>query len=111
MSISKKRPIINLKTSLENIPVEWLRNVEPHVQRGAFLPCWVWTGATDGKGYPLMRVTDVVTGERETVMVHRYVARIFFDFPEYYYVRRTCRTKNCVNPAHIKVTKVHHTQG
>lgn len=109
--IIRKRPIFNLKTSLENVPREWLVHVEPHVMRGSWLPCWVWMGATDRNGYPTMMVRDPETGKRKTVMVHRFVAGLFFDYDPCLTVRRTCNTINCVNPAHVQVTRQHHTQG
>lgn len=106
----KKRPIFNLKTSLENIPVEWLRHVEPNVMRGSWLPCWIWMGATDKSGYPIMWARDD-QGKRIHVMVHRYVAGLFFEFDQSMTVRRTCQTVNCVNPGHVLPTSRHHTQG
>lgn len=108
--IVRKRPIFNLRTSLENIPREWLVHVEPYVMRGSWLPCWVWMGGTDRNGYPVMNVRDS-DGKRKKIMVHRYVAGMFFEFNPALTVRRTCNTLNCVNPAHIQVTRRHHTQG
>lgn len=108
--IVRKRPVFNLKTSLENIPVEWLRNVEPHVMRGAWLPCWIWMGQTDKNGYPIMW-NPAEEGKRSYVMVHRFVAGLFYDYDPALNVRRTCNVVNCVAPAHIQVTARHHTQG
>ena len=109
--IIRKRPLFNMKTSFENIPGEWLRHVEPKVMRGAWLPCWVWQGGTDRNGYPQMQVKNIETGKRETVMVHRFVAALFYDFDPCLTVRRTCGTINCVNPNHVEVTRQHHKQG
>ena len=97
----KRRALINIHTQLENVPKEWLNVIEPHVVRGAFLPCWVWTGAVDRNGYPHMRV------ERKMVMAHRFVAKIFYDFPDAYFVSLSCGVRNCVNPNHIKITARH----
>ncbi len=108
--IFKKRPIFNLKTSLENIPTEWLRNIEPKVQRGAWLPCWIWTGLVDPNGYPIMSAKQA-NGRRTYVMVHRVVAKMFYGFDDSCIVRRTCKTVNCVNPAHVMPTNRHHKQG
>jgi hypothetical protein len=100
----KRRPLFNTKTQLENIPKEWLNHIEPHVVRGAFLPCWVWAGQCDRNGYPTMRV------DGKMVMVHRFVASLFWTFGKDKYVRRRCHVQNCVNPNHIYVTSKHHLQ-
>lgn len=100
----KRRALFNALTKLENIPKEWLNHVEPHVVRGAFLPCWVWAGACDRNGYPIMRVDGSI------VMVHRFVASLFWTFDKGHYVKRTCNVNNCVNPNHLVVTGKHHTQ-
>jgi len=97
----KRRALINVHTQLENIPKEWLNVIEPHVVRGAFLPCWVWTGALDRNGYPVMNT------DGKMVMAHRFVAKVFWDFDDSYYVTRTCKVQNCVNPNHLKVTNKH----
>jgi hypothetical protein len=90
-----------MRTSFENVPPEWLRHVEPYVQRGAYLPCWIWTGQVDSKGYPI--ITETYRGKRSEIKVHRMVAKIFFDFPKSYTVRRSCNVRNCVNPNHLRV--------
>jgi len=100
----KRRALFNIHTQLENVPKEWLNHVEPHVVRGAFLPCWVWAGACDRNGYPIMRVDDGM------VMVHRFVAGLFWTFDKSYYVRRTCKVNNCVNPNHLHITSRHYKQ-
>lgn len=97
--IIKKRPLFNLNTAFENVPKEWLNHIEPRVTRGPFLPCWVWHGSIDDNGYPRMRIDD-----NKVVKVHRWVAGLFWDFPDDYYVKQTCGCRNCVNPTHLKVT-------
>ncbi len=96
--MNKKRALINMHTRFENIPKEWLNQIEPFVVRGPFLPCWVWCGALDRNGYPIKNVDGVM------VMVHRYVAKIFYDFPDNWYVKRECNVQNCVNPNHLVIT-------
>ncbi len=93
----KRRPLFNLITRFENVPKEWLNHVEPHVVRGPFLPCWVWSGGLDRNGYPILWV------EGKMVMVHRFVAKIFYDFPPNWYVTRECLVQNCVNPSHLVI--------
>jgi hypothetical protein len=102
--IIRKRPIINIKTSLENIPREWLVNVEPYIMRGQFLPCWLWMRSVDVAGYPTERMRDGKKMERRSM--RRYVAKMFYDFPSEYYVTNipSCRYKNCLNPAHLLPT-------
>jgi len=95
----KKRPLINMLTSLENIPKEWLNHVEPKVVRGAFLPCWIWAGAVDKNGYPIMRDGNTI------IMMHRYVAKLFYKVGKTDYVKRSCGINNCVNPNHVYVSK------
>jgi len=97
----KRRPLINLLTKLENIPKEWLNHVEPFIVRGPFLPCWVWSGALDKNGYPIKNV------DGKMMMMHRFVARLFYDFPDEWYVTRSCNVQNCLCPSHlvIKATK------
>lgn len=99
--MKKRRPLFNMITRLENIPKEWLNHIEPKIVRGPFLPCWVWTGALDRNGYPVMNVDGAM------VMVHRFVAKIFYIFPEEWFVTRSCNVQNCLNPNHIviKATK------
>lgn len=103
------RPLINMQSTLETIPTEWLRYIEPHVMRGRFLPCWIWMGATDKNGYPVLWIRE--GDSRSYKMVHRYVASLFYEFDRSMTVRRTCGTLNCVNPSHIQITARHHTQG
>lgn len=101
----KRRPLFNMLTQLGNVPKEWLNHVEPHIVRGAFLPCWVWAGACDRNGYPIMRVDGKI------VMVHRWVAKLFWEYAPSMYVRRSCGVNNCVNPSHLIITSKHHKQG
>lgn len=102
--IIRKRPLINMKTALENIPREWLVNIEPHIIRGQYLPCWLWTKEVDATGMPSRRIKMGDKLIRQGV--HRFVARIFFDFPEEYYVTHIaqCRHRNCLHPSHLLVT-------
>ena len=93
----KRRPLFNLITRFENVPKEWLNHVEPFVVRGPFLPCWVWSGALDKNGYPIKNV------DGKLVMVHRFVAKMFYDFPEAWYVTRSCNVQNCINPGHLVI--------
>src|SRR4051812_36029554 len=81
----KVRPLFRSDT-LDNIPHEWLRSVEPHVMRGAFLPCWIWAGNIDEHGYPRLHYRDPTTGRSKYIYVHRLVVKMFWDVPERWYV-------------------------
>lgn len=90
------RPVINMETRLRDIPDDWLKFVEPKIIRGSFLPCWVWTGRLDRNGYPVLR--HPLYGH---LMAHRFVAGMFWQYPENWFVTRTCHRINCLNPGHL----------
>ena len=99
--ITLKHFIIDLDTPLNKIPRAWLQYIEPKVMRGGFLPCWVWTGKVHvhtGRG--------LFNYRGKQVQAHRFVAQIFWDFPPEYWVKLTCTTLNCVNPAHLVIEPV-----
>jgi hypothetical protein len=102
MSITNIRPITTMQTRLCDIPEDFLKYVEPKLMRGSFLPCWVWTGTMDRNGYPMVR--HPVGG---LIMAHRFVASLYWEFPEAYFVTRTCHRINCVNPSHLVVQAEH----
>jgi hypothetical protein len=102
LTISIRRPIIDMDTRLRDMPLDWLRYVEPKIMRGPYLPCWIWTGSVDKNGYPFIRDPHL----KKIVMCHIWVARMFYDF-EGEYVTRTCSRRNCVNPNHLLVTAEH----
>jgi hypothetical protein len=114
MQITKKRPLITLQTKLENIPRQWLQDIEPRVQRAGFEDrgCWIWTGYVNSKGYPYVKIYDFEKRKETLIEVRRMVAHMFWDFlNDEVYVRTSCNVRNCVNPNHIRVTKLHYTQG
>jgi hypothetical protein len=104
--VRKVRPFFSPQ-HLDNIPSAWLRFVEPHVVRGAFLPCWIWTGNIDEWGYPRLHFRDPSTGKSKYIFVHRLVVQMFWDVPQHWYVKRSCNTVNCVNPHHLIPTLCH----
>jgi hypothetical protein len=106
MRAVKIRPFFRSE-HLDNIPREWLRFVEPHVVRGAFLPCWIWAGNIDEHGYPRLHYRDPSTRKSKYIYVHRLIVRMFWDVPERWYVKRRCDTVNCVNPHHLIPTLCH----
>jgi hypothetical protein len=104
MTINIRRPIIDLDTRLRDIPQDWLTYIEPKILRGPYLPCWIWTAKTDKNGYPLIK--NPYDSEKY-LMAHRVVAKMFWDFPDSFYVTRTCPRNNCLNPGHLLVTEEH----
>lgn len=100
IGVRKKRPLISEQTPLGDVPVEWLANVEPKISRKGFKGCWIAYGHTDKEGRPqiVMKTKD---GKRRCRTLARYVMSIFYEFPEEYYVRRTCQYQQCVNPNHL----------
>lgn len=61
--------------------------------------CWLWTGAKNKKtGYGLVEIA------KRTNLVHRYSYELHHgEIPKKTYVRHTCHTRLCVNPAHLKL--------
>jgi hypothetical protein len=60
--------------------------------------CWVWTGATDGYGYGLMRFHGkVIRSHRVAYLVHRG------PIPAGLVVRHDCDNPPCVNPSHLRL--------
>jgi len=91
------RPLVEMSSRISDCPPEWLRFIEPKLIRGSFLPCWIWTGAMDRNGYPVMKHPE--TGR--FVSAQRYAARLFWEFPEEYYVATICQHRQCLCPRHI----------
>jgi hypothetical protein len=99
--ISLKRPLIEMSSRLQDIPIEWLRLVEPKLVRGPYLPCWIWVGLLDQKGHPLIRNP----ASNKVEQGHRFVASLFWDFPPHFYVKFSCQHTNCLNPKHLIPTE------
>lgn len=59
--------------------------------------CWVWTGATNSKGYPAFRVGSRVA------LAHRFSHEVFIGpIPAGEQVHHKCMNPLCVNPAHLE---------
>jgi len=95
-------PLFDEDTPLKNIPRWWLKYVEPKVLRGAFRPCWIWTGAVDVAGYPrrYVRRPDASTEARN---LRREIVSLFWKLPDSYTVSAACHVATCVNPSHLIV--------
>lgn len=60
--------------------------------------CWLWVGLVGRTGYGRMR------SDGRKWMVHRLSWTLFVgDIPDGLVVDHLCRTRNCVNPAHLRV--------
>lgn len=98
-----------------------MKFIEPKMVRGIFLPCWIWGGTyhkyqKDHYGeiaYPQVRL-PIHPGRPDLGMkpqyVHRYLARVFWDFPQNFVVYRTCGRTDCVNINHFVISHRNDTE-
>lgn len=93
----KRHAILDLETPLGEIPYDWLRYVEPSIMRAGYLPCWVWIARLNNNGQPYFH--SPYTGKFQSVA--RFVAAMFWDYPDEWYVTPSCNVKNCLNPKHL----------
>lgn len=64
--------------------------------------CWLWTGNTDRKGYGSMRVKST-GGPGSFARPHRLAYEHYVGpLPDGLVADHLCRTRACVNPAHIE---------
>lgn len=63
--------------------------------------CWIWTGTVSNKGYGVFHPY----GYKCMITAHRwlYCHVKGLDMDTKYTVRRKCRNKKCVNPAHMEL--------
>lgn len=60
--------------------------------------CWIWTGATRGKGYGMMSL-----GSKNSISAHRFSYELFVgSIPEGMQIDHLCMNKLCVNPKHLE---------
>ena len=90
-----KRPMVTMRTALKDLPVKFMQEVLPRLSIHGFAPCWIWMGAINDHGYP------VVHDRGRRKFLRPRVARMFWDFPEDGVVRMTCPNVNCLNPNHM----------
>lgn len=66
--------------------------------------CWVWTAATNGKGYGIFRGGQGrdANGSRKWILAHRFAFELLrgaITSPE---LDHRCRNRPCVNPDHLE---------
>jgi hypothetical protein len=93
------RPLVDMDTRLRDIPADWLRYIEHNILRMG--EHWYWRGTIDKGRYPMLYHTET----RKLLNAKRFIAKLFWDFPDKFYVvngpERTCCEDACVRPTHI----------
>ena len=64
--------------------------------------CWLWTGATRGNGYGVIRIR-VGRGQSIISTPQRAMFSAYEEIPEGFSVIPTCKVKACCNPLHLKL--------
>lgn len=108
--IAKRRLLLELTTKLADIPREWLRYIEPRIVRPKDSTCWLWDGACDADGEPVLNYKNLVTGKRNTRRLKVIIAEIFWEMKKHFDVIHECGTTNCLNPWHFYISVAHHSQ-
>jgi hypothetical protein len=87
--------------------MEWLRRIEPLIERTTIADGnhWFWGGYFKGV-YPTLGWRDAGTGKMVHKAVTKIIGRLFWHIPpeltEYQWVcRPICGFENCVNPRHL----------
>src|SRR3990170_6720787 len=105
--LRRRLPLIDNFTPISEVPRDWLKIIEPMIKRiSAENPkggCWIWQGAIDGDGHPIMFTRDFA-GRRGQRRVARWVASFFYEFPlGIEEVTHHCRNITCVRPSHLEL--------
>lgn len=106
--IPRRRPLLTLATPLKDIPKAWLDYIEPKIERVG--ECWLWRGAHDSEGEPVLNFFNAVTRHRNTRRVKRMVAEMFWVLLRRHDVIRQCGVLSCLNPSHLVPSITHWTQ-
>lgn len=65
--------------------------------------CWIYSGATSGKGYRQIYVRTPSSRRKQRFRAHRFMYRLFHgEFPNKLDIHHTCYQRSCVNPAHLR---------
>lgn len=107
------RTLPSRRTAIEDFPWEWLKWIEPNIQRGTVEQGdhWYWTGY-EMKGRPMVCWADPEHGQmRQTAS--NFIVLLFWEFHpmltadnysgrgKLWYVQNACGYENCVNPQHL----------
>lgn len=106
-NLRKRFPLVDNFTPISEVPSAWLQFIEPKIKRfPAEDPkggCWIWQGAVDKDGHPVMMTTDL-KGKRGQRRVARWIAAFFYDFAtEVAEVSHHCRNITCVRPSDLEL--------
>ena len=106
--IVKTRPLLTLETKLQDVPRWWLQYVEPRIKRVGL--CWLWEGAHNSDGEPVIALKNLESGKYNTRMLKRIVAALFYELKQHYEIIHECGNLSCLNPGHLHVTALHWRQ-
>lgn len=102
LRIEPIKPLLDLRTPLRLIPRFWLEVVEPRIRRVG--SCWLWEGALDFEGEPVVTIKNLESGTRTTRRIKRIIAEHYWDLQDEHNVVHSCNNRNCLAPAHFFVT-------
>jgi hypothetical protein len=88
----KGQPMRYIRGHVAALKVRWIEE-----DRGHETPCWIWQGATIGKGYGRVNVP-----ERETFAHVVEWEKVNGPVPEGLELDHLCRVPACCNPAHLE---------
>jgi hypothetical protein len=104
LRIEPTHPLIDLRTPLRLIPRFWLELIEPRIRRDG--SCWLWDGAVDLDGEPVITIKNLDRGGRTTRRLKRIIVTHFWELTDDITVLHSCKTQNCLNPQHFYVTRL-----
>lgn len=109
MRLYPVKPLVTLRTPLGEVPSFWLELVEHRLRRPKGTTCWLWQGACDNDGEPMIVVRDLVNDRRTTKRVKKIIVDHFWPErpPGYWMILHSCKATNCLNAEHFWVTDDH----
>lgn len=95
-SKSFKRDVCRRCRPRATVPIE--QRFWSKVDKNGPAGCWLWTSALGTGGYPILWV-----GAGRSVRAHRFAYELLVGpVPSGLTLDHTCRTRRCVNPAHLE---------